>query len=34
MTSVPANDLRSVKDKLLLYRGEIVAAIDYLFIGV
>jgi toxin CcdB len=34
MASVPANDLRTVKDKLLLYRGEIVAAIDYLFIGV
>lgn len=34
MTSVPVNDLRSVKDRLLLYRGEIVAAIDYLFIGV
>jgi toxin CcdB len=34
MTSVPANDLRTVRDKLLLYRGEIVAAIDYLFIGV
>jgi toxin CcdB len=34
MASVPADDLRTVRDKLLPYRGEIVAAIDYLFIGV
>ena len=34
MTSVARIDLRGLKDKLLAYRGEIAAAIDYLFIGV
>jgi hypothetical protein len=34
MTSVAAEDLRGPKDQLLAYRGEIAAAIDYLFIGV
>lgn len=34
MTSVAAADLHAVRDRLLAYRGEIVAALDYLFIGV
>jgi toxin CcdB len=34
MTSIAADDLRALKDRLLAYRGEIVAAIDYLFLGV
>jgi toxin CcdB len=34
MTAIAATDLRAVKDRLTAYRGEIVAALDYLFLGV
>lgn len=34
MSSVAATDLRAAKDKLLAYRSEIAASLDYLFIGV
>jgi toxin CcdB len=33
MTSVAATDLRAIKDQLAAYRDDIVAAIDYLFLG-
>ncbi len=34
MTAIAATDLRVLKDRLTAYRGEIVAALDYLFLGV
>lgn len=34
MAPVGFADLRGVKDQLLPYRNEIVAAIDFLFLGV
>jgi hypothetical protein len=34
MTAIAATDLRAAKDRLTAYRGDIVAAIDYLFLGV
>ncbi|MGH8296989.1 MAG: CcdB family protein [Steroidobacteraceae bacterium] len=34
LTAVPASELRAVKDSLLAYRNEIVAALDLLFLGV
>jgi toxin CcdB len=34
MTAVAALDLRTVRDQLVAHRNEIVAAIDYLFLGV
>jgi toxin CcdB len=34
MTAVAAADLRVLKDTLIAHRGDIVAALDYLFIGV
>jgi toxin CcdB len=34
MTAIAANDLRTVKDRLTAYREDIVAALDYLFLGV
>jgi toxin CcdB len=34
MTAVSASDLRVMRDQLASYRAEIVAALDYLFLGV
>lgn len=34
MTAISATDLRAVKDRLTAYREDIVAALDYLFLGV
>jgi toxin CcdB len=34
MTAVRAADLRAMRDQLASYRTEIVAALDYLFLGV
>ena len=34
LTAVPAAELRAVKDSLSVYRNEIVAALDLLFLGV
>ena len=34
MTAVCATDLRALRDRLTSHRGEIVAALDYLFLGV
>jgi toxin CcdB len=34
MTAVSATDLRAKKDNLASHRSEIVAALDYLFLGV
>ena len=34
LTAVPAAELRAIKDSLSVYRNEIVAAIDLLFLGV
>ena len=34
MTALAATDLRVIKDRLTAYRGDIVAALDYLFLGV
>jgi hypothetical protein len=34
MTAVSAGDLRALRDELTSYRNEIVAALDYLFLGV
>jgi hypothetical protein len=34
MTAISAADLRAVKDRLTAYREDIVAALDYLFLGV
>jgi toxin CcdB len=34
LTAVPAAELRAVKDNLLGYRRDIVAALDVLFLGV
>jgi toxin CcdB len=34
MTAVSAADLRALRDRLTSHRDEIVAAIDYLFLGV
>jgi toxin CcdB len=34
MTAIAATDLRTVIDGLAAYRGDIVAALDYLFLGV
>ena len=34
MTAVCATDLRALRDRLTSHRDEIVAAIDYLFLGV
>ena len=34
LTAVPAAELRAVKDNLSIYRNEIVAALDLLFLGV
>jgi toxin CcdB len=34
MTAVAVSDLRTVRDQLMHHRTEIVAAIDYLFLGV
>ncbi|MGB6487339.1 MAG: CcdB family protein [Steroidobacteraceae bacterium] len=34
LTAVPAAELRAVKDNLLAYRSDIVAALDLLFLGV
>jgi len=34
MAPVAIADLRGVKDQLLRYRDEIVAALDFLFLGV
>jgi toxin CcdB len=33
MTAVCATDLRALRDRLTSHRGEIVAALDYLFLG-
>lgn len=34
MAPVAAADLREVKDQIAVYRNEIVAALDFLFLGV
>ena len=34
LTSVPAAELRAIKDNLSAYRSDIVAALDVLFLGV
>jgi toxin CcdB len=34
MTAIPAADLRAKKDNIAPHRAEIVAALDYLFLGV
>jgi hypothetical protein len=34
MVAIAATDLRAVKDRLTAYRGAIVAALDFLFLGV
>ena len=34
MTPVASADLRAVQDQLVSYRNEIVAALDFLFLGV
>jgi toxin CcdB len=34
LTAIVASDLRDVRDELTSYRNEIVAALDYLFLGV
>ena len=34
MTAIAATDLRAVKDRLTAYREDIVAALDFLFLGV
>jgi toxin CcdB len=34
MTAVCATDLRALRDRLSFHRDEIVAALDYLFLGV
>ncbi len=34
MSAIAATDLRAVKDRLTAYRGDIVAALDFLFLGV
>jgi len=34
MTAIAATDLRAVKDRLTAYRENIVAALDFLFLGV
>jgi toxin CcdB len=34
MTAVSAADLRATKDNLVPHRAEIIAALDYLFLGV
>ncbi|HEY0985466.1 MAG TPA: CcdB family protein [Kofleriaceae bacterium] len=34
LTAIEAKDLRELRGKLVAYRDEIVAAIDYLFLGV
>jgi toxin CcdB len=34
LTSVPASELRAVKDNLSAFRGDIVAALDVLFLGI
>jgi toxin CcdB len=34
MTAIAATDLRTVKDRLIAHREDIVAALDYLFLGV
>jgi toxin CcdB len=34
MTAISATDLRVVKDRLTAYRADIVAALDFLFLGI
>jgi toxin CcdB len=34
MTAIAATDLRTVKERVAAYRADIVAALDYLFLGV
>ena len=34
MTAIAATDLRTVIDRLTAFRSDVVAALDYLFLGV
>ena len=34
MAAISATDLRVVKDRLTAYRAEVVAALDFLFLGI